>query len=176
MPYIIIRAGPSTTENKYAFRLGFEERGASQVAIYGYQVTGLPGVGPVFVQFDGQPTTPVIGDIFSSQFPLLNATGANVSAQYNPPMLITEGDNQWNGSHLLVISLYDAAHNPVTFTSLLIILQYVPVDPHNPIREVNLVNRSKAHETVSRNVFPLPRANEMAHINSDLLTSYPYRP
>jgi len=175
MPYILINLGPSTPENRYGFRPGFDERGASQVAIKAYQFTGLPGLGTVFVEFDGQPTTQVLGGAFTNSFPLFNATGPAVYHQYNPPLLITEGDNQWNGSHLITVSLYDGNHNPLVFTTAQILLTFVPVDPRDATREVNQVKRHLISELVSRNVHPLPRINELAHINSDLQTDYPYR-
>lgn len=175
MPYVLIAIGPSTPENRYLARLGFDERGASQVAIHSYQMDGLPGIGAGFIQFQNQPTTPIISDIFSSEFPLFNATGPDFFHQYNPPLLITEGDNQWNGSHQLIISLYDVNHLPLSFTKLIVLLQFVPVDPHDPEHRVNEVNRVMASEVNSRNVFPMPKNSELPHINSFLKTSYPYR-
>lgn len=176
MPYIYINLGASSTENKYGFRPGFDERGASQVAIKCYQFTGLAGIGTVYVEFDGQPTTMVLGGQFTAAFPLFNATGPAVFFQYNPPLLITEGDNQWNGSHLLTVSFYDGNHAPLVFSSAQILLTFVPVDPRDATRAVNEVKRNMISERVSRNVHPLPRRDEMANINSDLETSYPYRP
>jgi hypothetical protein len=146
----------------------------SQVAIHSYQIDGLPGIGPLFVEFSDQPTTPVLGDIFTRQFPLFNSSGPDVFHQYNPPLLITEGDNQWNGSHQLVISLYDYNHDPVTFSRMVILLQFVPVDPHEPERMLNEVKRKLTKETVSRNAYPLPRPYEPVSIDSELKTSLPY--
>jgi hypothetical protein len=176
MPYVLIAVGPSTPENRYLARLGFDERGASQVAIHSYQMNGLPGIGAGFIRFENQPTTPIISDIFSSEFPLFNATGPDFFHQYNPPLLITEGDNQWNGSHQLIISLFDVNNKPLEFSKLIVLLQFVPVDPHEPEHRANEVKRTMATEINSRNVYPLPRKDELPFINSFLKTSYPYRP
>jgi hypothetical protein len=156
-------------------RLGFEGRGASQVAIHSYQIDQVPGIGPVYVEFRDQPTSPILGDIFTDSFPLFNASGPNAFHQYNPPLMITEGDNQWNGSHRLIISVFDNNHDALIFTSLVILLTYVEVDPCDPKRgDVNEVKRISAKQTVGRNVFPLPRAFEPVSIDSELKTSLPY--
>lgn len=173
MPYITARLGASTARNVYPIQIGFDNQGAARVAIHSYQFDGLAGVGPIYVRIRNQPTTPVLGNWDADAWPLGNATGTNVYTQFSNPIVIEEGDNQWNGSHLLEISLFDTNHNPLTFSEGFILFVYIARDPHNVKDERDEVKRPLVKETYSRNAIPLPGPFRWPNVDSILRTSYP---
>lgn len=179
MPYILLKMfpNPSQLPNKQTIHLNYGANGFSRVAIHSYQVTGLQVLGPLFIQFRNQPTTPVIGNGNSTEFPLLIGSAPDFAYEYKNPLVIAEGDNAWNDAKTLEVEVRDFQGDLALYTGLYVLLEYLEKDRHNPepYKPDQVVHYKEATQFVTPNRIPFPNGVYAPHkIPSSAI--YPFAP
>lgn len=154
---------PNTTVS-----MEFPSPGASKVRLIAFQVGGLTIDDPLFVSFDGLPTTSVmVGvpaggnplvfpiSVETTAFPLLIGSFPRFYQYLNTPFPLMDGDDVVTNSHTVRIRVRDISGGEPVMDGMVLVLEYDAPDPHFA-RPYKQVDRREVTERVTRNVPGLP--------------------